>query len=307
MASTQMDAFNQGSPLPALPALLSREPDEGARDGWGGPLGPETPPMTWHRRVRPGAKRPLARAIASEVVPLLVLAHRVPESRGTASEATAEAVRTLVALACRSDVPGAVTLIERLRASGLPFDDLYLDVIAGAARLLGQQWHDDEVSFADVTIGVLALQRLLHVLDPAFCGEPTRRHPQRRMLLAARPGETHGFALDLLSAFLRRAGWEVACLAPRDEQALCAAVKGGWYAVLGLSDSCGSGTEEMARVIHAARLASSNREIRVMLGGPAYSASPESAIRAGADATAADARHAVLQAEGLFALLRAGT
>jgi hypothetical protein len=96
----------------------------------------------------------------------------------------------------------------------------------------------------------------------------------------------------------------VACLAPRDEQALCAAVRGGWYAVLGISDSCGSGPDELAGVIHAARRASRNRHLRVMVGGPAFSADPERAIRAGADATAADARHAVLQAEGLFALVR---
>lgn len=311
MGSSQMDAFNQGSPLPALPALLSREPDEGWRDGAGGPAEPGTPhaqplppSLASRRRLRQRQKLPLARTIAEEVVPLLVLAHRSPDAAIPPSEVTEKAVRLLAEIAVRSDVAEAVTLVEDLHAAGYPLDSLYLEVIAGAARHLGQMWHDDTAGFADVTIGVLALQRLLHALDHAFCGETVRRDPQRRVLLAARPGEPHGFALDMVSAFMRRAGWDVACLAPRDEHALCAAVRGGWYAVLGISDSCGESPEEIAGVIHAVRRASRNRHLRVMVGGPAFSADPERAIRAGADATAADARHAVLQAEGLFALAR---
>jgi methanogenic corrinoid protein MtbC1 len=237
-------------------------------------------------------------------VPLLVLAHRAPDAAAPPSEVIGKAVQLLAEIAVRSDVAEAVRLVEDLHAAGFPLDTLYLEVIAGAARHLGQMWHDDKASFADVTIGVLAMQRLLHALDHAFCAEAVRRDPQRRLLLAARPGEPHGFALDMLSAFLRRAGWDVACLAPRDEQALCAAVRGGWYAVVGISDSCGENADEMAGVIHAVRRASRNRQVRVMVGGSAFSADPERAIRAGADATAADARHAVLQAEGLFALVR---
>lgn len=308
MGSSQMDAFNQGSPLPALPALMTREPDEGVRDGLSSSPQPTagggSSLSSLRRRLQQRQRLPLARTIAEEVVPLLVLAHRAPDAVARPSDVVEKAVHLLAEVAARSDVAEAVTLIEDLHAAGYPLDALYLEVIAGAARHLGQMWHDDTASFADVTIGVLALQRLLHVLDHAFCGEPVRRDPKRRLLLAARPGEPHGFALDMVSAFLRRAGWDVACLAPRDEQALCAAVRGGWYAVVGISDSCGGNAEEMAGVIHAVRRASRNRHVRVMVGGPAFSADPERAIRAGADTTAADARHAVLQAEGLFALVR---
>jgi len=309
MGSSQMDAFNQGSPLPALPALMAREADEGARDGLGAqpqPRGGGAPSLlSPRRRLQQRQKVPLARTIAEEVVPLLVLAHRSPEAATpTPPDLVEKAVHLLAEISIRSDVADAVRLVEDLHAAGYPLDALYLEVIAGAARHLGQMWHDDKASFADVTIGVLALQRLLHALDHAFCAEAVRRDPQRRLLLAARPGEAHGFALDMVSAFLRRAGWDVACLAPRDEQALCAAVRGGWYAVIGISDSCGGSAEELAGVIHAVRRASRNRHLRVMVGGPAFSADPERAIRAGADATAGDARHAVLQAEGLFALVR---
>lgn len=313
MGRTRMDAINQASSQLALPALLAREADHEAPEN----LGPSGSHQGFalasqlaSRRRQQHQRLPLVRTIADEVVPLLVLAHRESSYADnchdgiTSSDGVSNAVRLMAEIVVRSDVAAAVTLIEELHAAGAPLDALYLEVIAGAAKHLGQMWHDDTASFADVTIGVLALQRLLHVLDHAFCAEVTRRDPKRRILLAARPGEPHGFALDMLSAFLRRACWDVACFAPRDEQGLCAALRGGWYAVLGISDSCGSNADELAGLIHVARRASRNRYLRVMLGGPAFSADPERAIRAGADATAVDARHAVLQAEGLFALAR---
>jgi len=260
------------------------------------------------RRVPARGRVPLSRTITDEVVPLLVLAHRAPQphAAAAATDGFAAAIAELTVFAMSSEVDRGVALIEALHARGASLDTLYLDVITGAARLLGQMWHDDRASFTDVTIGTLALQRLLHALDHAFCfcAETTRRDPARRMLLAPRPGEPHCFALDLLGAFLRRAGWEVVTVTPRDEAALMAALHDGWFALLGISDSCGGEPESLAAIIHAARRASQNRSLRVMVGGPAFIGDPDRALRAGADATASDAAHAVTQAEGLFALAR---
>jgi len=262
------------------------------------------------RRLASADRTPLSRTITDEVVPLLVLAHRppapLPHTAGLAPEETEAAVARLVELALASDVEAARAFMETLHARGVCLDVLYLEVISGAARRLGELWHDDRASFADVTIGTLALQRLLHELDHGFCccADRARRDPQRRMLLAPRPGEPHCFALDMLDAFLRRAGWDVVMIAPRTEAELIEAVHDDWFAVLGISDSCESEPEELAAMIHAVRRASQNRHLRVMIGGPAFASDPDRAIRVGADATAADASHAVAQAEGLYALVR---
>jgi len=317
MGRTTMQAFNLGSPSASPPHLLFSEAGEAAGkvpagDGVGrAGLRDVASAPAQRRRLRGKAAVSLSNAIAEEVVPLLVLAHRGPEaagfpplSRGAAM--LAEAVPTLARLAAASDVAAAESLIEQLHELGHPLDVLYLDVICPAARHLGRLWHEDAITFADVTIGVLALQRLLHALDHAFCfsADVAHRDPARRALLASTPGEPHGFAVDVISAFLRRAGWEVATIAPPDEAGLCAALHAGWYAVLGISDSCGLASDTMAGIIHAARRASQNRQLRVMVGGPAFSADPDLAIRVGADATARDARHAVAQADALFALMR---
>jgi methanogenic corrinoid protein MtbC1 len=317
MGTKTMEAFSQGSPSASPTHLMFSEPDEAApahlvRDGTGDTVPRQVrSPLARRRRLTGRPAVSLASTIADEVVPLLVLAHRGPEAPDVPAAAPApamlaDAVPVLARLAAASDVPAAESLIGQLHALGHPLDALYLDLVCPAARHLGRLWHEDAISFADVTIGVLALQRLLHALDHAFCfcADVVHRDPARRALLASSPGEPHGFAVDVIGAFLRRAGWEVATIAPSDETGLCEAVHAGWYAVLGLSDSCGLASDAMAGIIHAARRASQNRQLRVMVGGPAFSADPEHAIRVGADATAMDARHAVTQADALFALMR---
>jgi methanogenic corrinoid protein MtbC1 len=311
MGVSVMDAFSFGSGHPTLMVRQGGDiSDDSASDSRQPPV--LTPLLSQRRRIPVRQRPPLARAVVEEVVPLLVLAHRASTQARVAdpcilaaAEAGPEAcIAALARLATANDLSGALALIEDLHAAGHALDTIYLEVITGAARRLGLLWHEDKASFADVTIGVLMLQRLVHALDHAFCGEVVRRDPGRRMLLTPRPGEPHGFAIDVVSAFLRRAGWEVASAAPRSDTALCALVRSEWFAVVGISDTCGEDGEALAASIHAVRRASRNRNLRVMVGGPRFAADPELAMRVGADATAIDARHAVTQAEGLFALCR---
>jgi methanogenic corrinoid protein MtbC1 len=188
--------------------------------------------------------------------------------------------------------------------NGHALDDLYLDVVAGAARHLGQLWHDDAISFVDVTIGMLALCRLLHEFDDAFCGKRPCHDPSRSMLLVARPGEAHEFAAHLVSSFLRRAGWNVTCVTLGTQDELINLLARNWYTLLGLSESCSVSVDDLGSCIRAARMASRNRRLRVIVGGPAFVVDPDLAIRVGADASASDARHAVTQAEGLLTMAR---
>ena len=99
----------------------------------------------------------------------------------------------------------------------------------------------------------------------------------------------------------------VKTIAPKSKGELSVAIRQGWYAVLGISDSCGDSRDALASAIHAARRASLNRDVRVMVGGPAFAVDPDRVTRTGADVMARDARHAVEQAEGLLAHARQGT
>jgi hypothetical protein len=77
-------------------------------------------------------------------------------------------VPELARLVLSDDAQAAARLVARLRADGVPLETIYLDVLAPAARHLGERWEQDLTDFTDVTIGLWRLQQLMYELSPAF-------------------------------------------------------------------------------------------------------------------------------------------
>lgn len=246
-------------------------------------------------------------AVERRVVPWIVLAHRpAGQPRRTDSAdagPTTDDVAALAEAARRNDLAAAVALMDRLCAAGAPLDRLYLDLISPAAALLGQMWHDDTASMAEVTIGLACLQRLVHAFGPAFHQDDLPPDPRRRVLLAPLPGEQHSFALVLLTEFLRRAGWDADNGRVLSCAELCDLLRREWFALAGISVSCTNRLDTIAATIHALRQASRNRALGILVGGPLFVAHPELVAQVGADAMAVDGRHAVVQADSLLGLM----
>ncbi len=257
--------------------------------------------------ARPLSRTGLAAAVETRVVPWIVLAHRTPNHAGCCCD-TAKSVEKadIVALADearRNDLAAALARVESYWQAGMPLDRLYLELVGPAAVQLGQMWHEDTASMAEVTVGLACLQRLIHTLGPAFHQDDLRPDPKRRILLAPMPGEQHSFALVIIAEFLRRAGWDVDCGRVLSLSALCALLKREWFALVGLSVSCTGRIDAVSGAIHALRAASRNRALGVLVGGPMFTANPDLVVQVGADAMAIDARHAVAQAESLLSML----
>ena len=100
---------------------------------------------------------------------------------------------------------------------GLPIQGVLLDVIAPAARLLGEQWLDDERSFSDVAVGLGMLQRLVAVIGQKVEAPVTK---EGLVVLSAAPGEQHTLSLHVLAELLRTQGWAVHVEPVADETAL---------------------------------------------------------------------------------------
>lgn len=257
--------------------------------------------------VGPLFRSGLAAALETRVLPWMVLAHRTPNHAGCCCDAakgiSAAEIAALADEARRNDLAAALARVECHWRMGLPLDRLYLELIGPAAVRLGQMWHEDTVSMAEVTVGLACLQRLIHTLGPAFHQDDLRPDPRRRILLAPMPGEQHNFALIIIAEFLRRAGWDVDCGRVLSLSALCALLRREWFALVGLSVSCTGRIDAVGGAIHALRAASRNRSLGVLVGGPMFAANPDLVVQVGADAMAIDARHAVAQAESLLSML----
>jgi methanogenic corrinoid protein MtbC1 len=251
----------------------------------------------------------LVRTIEGEIIPRLMLAHRggavEPSTAGAVGSPAASGsdVALMARLVLKQDPSEALAHLDALRKRGVPLDALYLELLAPAARYLGELWEADLCDFTEVTFGLWRLQQLVRELSPAFQHEAEFREHDRRALLLPAPGEQHSFGLFMVAEFMRRAGWDVWAgpAVPLDE--LLSTLRSEPFAVVGLSVSCESRLDGLASCIHALRRASRNRRIGVMVGGQVFKERPELVALVGADATALDGRQACLQAEGLLHLL----
>lgn len=246
----------------------------------------------------------LVRTIEGEIIPRLMLAHRVngelPGGRRRAAGPTQEEVAELARIVVSHDVSVACAYVEAMRAREIPVERLYLELLAPVARLLGKLWIADRCTFTDVTIGLLRLQQVMHELSPNFHAEAEReRIGGYRALLVPVPGEQHVFGVGIVAEFFRRAGWEIWDEAPRTERGLLELVRAQSFSLIGLSASVDSRLHDIAKTIRNLRRASCNHSVGILVGGLAFLGYPERVTRVGADGSATDGRQAVRRGQEL--------
>ena len=243
----------------------------------------------------------LARIVEGEIIPRLMRVHQsVPDPLFGPAQAAfgAEDVRLLCDLAlsaAQDDINARLSDYLRL---GISVEALYLDLVGPAARLLNDYWSDDIASFVDVTIALGRLQQAvrdlslygLHAIGPAHAG--------RSALFAAAPGEQHTFGLVILEDFFRRAGWRTQKSLSGGLDTIAGEARTSAFDIFGMTASCDTRADRLEPIIAAVRRASVNKEILVYVGGRLFEERPELVSAVGADGTAADAKDAVLMADG---------
>jgi methanogenic corrinoid protein MtbC1 len=251
----------------------------------------------------------LADVIEREIAPRLKLRQRTVKPEVCCVHVVEPANEIVVALAefvLRSDVAAARNFVEAKHSEGASLESLYIDLLAPAARYLGDLWADDRCDFTAVTFGMGHLQQLLRELSPMFQSEFHQTQPSDRILLAPAPGEQHTFGLSMVAEFLRRAGWDVwggplSCAAD-----LFSIVRSDWFDVVGLSVGHEVSVDVLTQTIRTIRRSSRNKVIGVMVGGPWVIQHPEIVVQIGADGSAADARSSPVSAREVLSRLRRG-
>jgi MerR family transcriptional regulator, light-induced transcriptional regulator len=252
----------------------------------------------------------LARTIEAEIIPRLLLTHLATKTIGNVrtmpERIVIEPVYTVAQIAEFSDLVrqkplrAAIEHIDALLASGVTTEKMITEVLSPTAQCLGLQWEQDAITFVDVTLGLSRLQQLLRVYGPAFEADFSPKHEGRRILLVAMPGEQHTFGLAIVEEFFRRDGWYVQSEAGMSRTQLLNRVRDEWLDVVGLSASGDASMALLTPLIQAIRDASTNRHIRVIVGGCAFLAEPKNALALGADLVACNGREAVLNVERLL-------
>ena len=196
-------------------------------------------------------------------------------------------------LCAAGDRKACNALIQRLRDEGLQPEHLLVELVAPAARHLGQRWDDDTLDFTSVTFGLVLMHELVHAFGYEIHDGPQESGAVRRVMLASAPGSQHVLGLSIVSEFFRKAGWQVVLEVSPSSAELCRAVTNEWFDLVGLSVALDSQLTELPGLVGQLRAASRNPLVPVMLGGPVFLMRDVTAEQFGAQALCLDARESI--------------
>ncbi|MEO0410365.1 MAG: cobalamin-dependent protein [Pseudomonadota bacterium] len=247
----------------------------------------------------------LQRVVSGEVIPRVYKAQGedVPTPQDVAARIDEQAGALFQKLLLNGDNDACMTFIQAHLNGGLTARDLCLGLFTQTARNLGEEWNNDALSFAEVTMALGALHMLVHQLcatDEGLNAAGARHN----IILASAPAEQHAFGVLLVSKIFEMEGWLVTGGPDLHTGAeLTTLVSQSWFDVVGLTAS----SEELARSltddIKALREISLNKDVVVLVGGSGFSDHPEIHHAIGADELARDADDAVAKARTLLAHL----
>jgi methanogenic corrinoid protein MtbC1 len=241
----------------------------------------------------------LAQVIERDVLPTLCNARREPGDaadglphHGLEAAATAAFVELVIA----DDVEQLRAVADRVILHTGGRAALLSELLAPAARLLGQMWEEDACDFMTVTLGVYRLKQIMKETEAERADVSGSAGLGHRILLLPAPGEQHSFGIDLVADAFRGDGWCVRSAPAVSRVQLLRLVEDEWFDVVGLSVSTARSLKGLPACIRAVRAASCNRRSFIMLGGQAVTCDPERARFLGADRVAADAGSALARA-----------
>jgi MerR family transcriptional regulator, light-induced transcriptional regulator len=202
-------------------------------------------------------------------------------------------------LAVSGDAEALLDFIDNCLAGGNSVETLYIELLAPAARKLGEMWEADSEDFVGVTMGLWRIQEILRELTTRMPPQIQPGQGQRSALFSGMPGEQHSFGTLMVAECFQRAGWETEVLIEPSTSELTAKYANQHYDMIGLTASIDCPTEAIVGLIKTIRSVSRNSSVKIMLGGRAVNDNPDLAAACGADGTATDAKAAVLFADRL--------
>jgi methanogenic corrinoid protein MtbC1 len=236
----------------------------------------------------------LGETIETEILPRLLSHHR-----DAAETAADPEVAAFVALIAAEDIDAAHAAAAQFMLRHASREVLLNDLLAPAARLLGEMWERDTCDFTAVTLGVYRLSQIMKATASAGDAQPAAGCDRHVLLLPA-PGEQHSFGLGMVAEAFRDAGWRVRSGPAASRPQLLRLVRREWFDALGLSVAADRHLPNLATCLRELRAAARNPKLYIMLGGAAVTGHEERARFLGADATARTARQAVVDADHYF-------
>lgn len=230
------------------------------------------------------------RALAREVILRVSRVAADGEAEFVARNVEQRAGRAEIEALCDAllspDDAAAAEMVRGARLSGMPAGILYHVYIAGAVRMLGTRWDNDEATVPQVIIGAGRVYGILRELRAVFLTEQLTAPPGAQAVFASVPGEVHGIGATLAADTLRQKGWDITLRLGMGHDALVEDLAAMAPTMVALSASLPSLTFATARLIVALRVRCP--QVWIILGGPILWHDPHIGEIVDADAAAAD-------------------
>ena len=175
--------------------------------------------------------------------------------------------------------------------SPIDMSDLYIPELA---RRMGGQWCEDQLGFAQVTIGVSRLQAMLRQLGPAWRSDRSAGADAPAILLVVPHDVHHTLGAMVLSGQLRRKGLSVRVMLSARPSEVADRVRQTDYNAVFVSASQGETLESLRLIVDAVKTAI-DRPPPVVIGGTVLDihAVNDVALLTGADYATAQADEAI--------------
>ncbi len=241
--------------------------------------------------------------IESEIIPRLLMAHN---AGGPDSDAAHPGlidgtdINRFALLPLRLEAAGLLEEVDALIERGASVEAICVELLAPAARRLGEMWDRDECDFIDVTMGLWRLQEVMREISAR---SPSRRFPypeSRSALFSPMPGDIHTFGSQMIEEVFARAGWQSEALVNPERRELLDRVAHIPFDIIGLTLTRDCPSAALGNLIRAIRSVSANPHVAVIIGGRVVNENPSIVAEAGADGTGHDALSALELAEQLI-------
>lgn len=241
--------------------------------------------------------------IESEILPRLLMAHAAAPARTKAKRSrpiAPEDASAFANLPLRLEAASLLEEVDAFIAEGSSVETICLDLLAPAARMLGEMWERDECDFIDVTMGLWRLQEVMREIAARSPADLPLLKVPRRALFSPMPGDQHNFGTLMIEEVFSRAGWQSEALVKPERRDLLDRLGQRPFDLVGLTlaRDCPSGA--IANLIKAMRNGSANPRITVLVGGRMINENPRLVEEVGADGTGTDALAALDTAESLM-------
>jgi MerR family transcriptional regulator, light-induced transcriptional regulator len=230
--------------------------------------------------------------IESEIIPRLLMAHSATDTRKRPRllrSITPDEAARFAELPLRLEAASLLEEVDAFIAKGASVETICLDLLAPAARKLGEMWERDECDFLDVTMGLWRLQEVMREVAARAPVDLLGMAIPHSALFSPMPGDHHNFGTLMIDEVFARSGWRSEALVKPERRELLDRLARQPFDLLGLTLARDCPSAALTNLIRAVRNVSANPNIIVLVGGRMINENPGMAMEVGADGTGADA------------------